>query len=349
MSFLCVTVDGDARLHCRSYGTFAVYLNKSTEEQLRAELAAWWKKRLGHELSDGAFWEMSPEHDAWERLTITDSASKSYRRCVNYFPTDFDPNVHAVVTMLLDPQHEAFGTHVVLLKTKACRDEIAASFRNLMDNDDFVLVSQEDHGVYNDGHCIKPHDVFLACMPKVALKGLCLCEVGGYGGLCLNARVGDMRPAIAKLNNWKLEDVVVQVGMTDCGDEDDIGNLGVCETPIFVRISGGKERFAADRLAAAKKKSDAAQVLAAAKGLAAAKVLAGLSLATDPAELQAALQATKAAADMAKQVLGVARDHAGSCTGAEGALGVVAAAEAAVVSAMNAEAAVQKIAACNSL
>ncbi len=219
--------------HTVTYGApRTVRLSAATLQELRTLLAKAFKKFLIEKeeshLFDGCFWELTPQTGTW--TSDISFGNNKDERFLTYFPSDFNPNEHVCVSMLVDPQEPAFGAFYKFPKTDG-RKGIQAAMAHFTDGK-FVLMEQ---GFAEDGEVCKareagddlePRHVFLACMPEGAVMRTCTVHAfGRVYGLCVQGPVGAMRIAMAKLNGVSLEQVRVCFLMSDVHDDDDISEL----------------------------------------------------------------------------------------------------------------------------
>ena len=203
--------------------------------ELRKKLADNFRQCLPDGLPDGQFWEFN---DVW--TTKIEFLQPVRERYLTYFPWPFDPNHHLVVTMLADPHEPSFACKVVYCKKLglvAIQQDMAKLTKS-----EFVLADQESGKVLDCQAKVAADLVFVACMPKARLRS---CKVKNEQGTCIDGRIGDMRLAIAKLNDWKLDDTDASViGIDDVSDDYDTTTLGKhAENPqvqIF-HMKGGKQ------------------------------------------------------------------------------------------------------------
>ena len=214
--------------HCTSYTIYERQQAKQLVQpcmssasqlaELRKKLADNFRQCLPDGLPDGQFWEFN---DVW--TTKIEFLQPVRERYLTYFPWPFDPNHHLVVTMLADPHEPSFACKVVYCKKLglvAIQQDMAKLTKS-----EFVLADQESGKVLDCQAKVAADLVFVACMPKARL--LRSCKVNYEHGTCIGGRVGDMRLAIAKLNDWKLADTGAWViGIGDVSDDYDTTTPG---------------------------------------------------------------------------------------------------------------------------
>ena len=231
--------------HCTSYTIYERQQEKQLVQpcmssasqlaKLRKKLADNFRLCLPDGLPDGQFWEFN---DVW--TTKIEFLQPVRERYLTYFPWPFDPNHHVVVTMLADPHEPSFACKVVYCKELGLA-EIQQDMAKITKSE-FVLADQESGKVLDCQAKVAADLVFVACLPKARLRS---CNVKNEQGTCIDGRIGDMRLAIAKLNDWKLDDTDVSViGIDDVSDDYDTTELGkYADNPQveFFHMKGGKQ------------------------------------------------------------------------------------------------------------
>lgn len=188
-------------------------------EELRQKLAYRFRRCLPDGLPDGHFWEFK---GVW--TSNIEFVEPKRMRYLTYFPQAFDPNEHVLVTMLADPHEPSFGSKVVYRKNlglAAIQQDMAKLTKS-----DFVLANQEFGKVLDCQAEVDAQLVFVACLPIARLRH---CTVDNELGMCIDGRIGDLRLAIAKLNDWKLDDTDASVVGADVSDDYDTAELGKYE------------------------------------------------------------------------------------------------------------------------